>query len=136
MMPCHAGRGGHRLVNLEKFSGVANRRDLGQQWSGGARPVGKTRPEGGVCMVDEKIKVRVTESNEHIEVLVLKKSSDSIQVVLGKGVHSVRCELLPTRTGQAYAGRVMGREIVYERSREQVQADIDRLNPRLKRSRP
>jgi hypothetical protein len=24
----------------------------------------------------------------------------------------------------------MGREIVYERSREQVQADIDRLNPR------
>jgi hypothetical protein len=23
----------------------------------------------------------------------------------------------------------MGREIVYERSREQVQADIDRLNP-------
>ena len=29
----------------------------------------------------------------------------------------------------------MGREIVYERSREQVQADIDRLNPRLKKSR-
>ena len=87
-------------------------------------------------MVDEKIKVRVTESGEHIEVTVLKKSADSIQVVLGKGVHSVRCELLPTRTGQAYAGKVMGREIVYERGREQVQADIDRLNPRLKRFRP
>jgi hypothetical protein len=29
----------------------------------------------------------------------------------------------------AYSGSVMGREIVYERSREQVQADIDRLNP-------
>jgi hypothetical protein len=29
----------------------------------------------------------------------------------------------------------MGREIVYERSREQVQADIDRLNPNLRKSR-
>ena len=29
----------------------------------------------------------------------------------------------------------MGREIVYERSREQVQADLDRLDPRLKKSR-
>jgi hypothetical protein len=27
----------------------------------------------------------------------------------------------------------MGREIVYERSREQVQADIDRLNPNMRR---
>jgi hypothetical protein len=27
----------------------------------------------------------------------------------------------------------MGREIVYERSREQVQADIDRLNPALRK---
>jgi hypothetical protein len=26
----------------------------------------------------------------------------------------------------------MGREIVYERSREQVQTDIDRLNPALR----
>lgn len=86
-------------------------------------------------MKDEIIKVRVTESGEHIEVVVLKKRADSIQVVLGKGVHSVPCDLLPTRTGRAYAGRVMGREIVYERSREQVQADIDRLNPKLRRSR-
>jgi hypothetical protein len=28
----------------------------------------------------------------------------------------------------------MGREIVYERSREQVKADIDRLNPTLRQS--
>jgi hypothetical protein len=27
----------------------------------------------------------------------------------------------------------MGREIVYERSREQVKADIDRLNPNLRK---
>jgi hypothetical protein len=87
-------------------------------------------------MRDEKIKVRVTESGEHIEVVVLKKRANAITVVLGKGVHNVQCELLPTRTGRAYSGRVMGREIVYERSREQVEADIDRLNPRLKRSRP
>ncbi len=48
---------------------------------------------------------------------------------------NVTCDLTPTRTGQAYAGSVMGREIVYERSREQVQADIDRLNPDLRRPR-
>jgi hypothetical protein len=80
-------------------------------------------------MNDEKISVRVTESGQTMEVVVLSKRAERIQVVLGEGVHSVRCELTPTRTGQAYAGSVMGREIVYERSRQQVQADIDRLNP-------
>ena len=86
-------------------------------------------------MAEETIKVRVTESGDEIEVVVLNKRADRIQVVLGKGVHSVPCELLPTRTGRAYAGKAMGREIVYERSREEVQADIDRLNPKLKKSR-
>jgi hypothetical protein len=71
-----------------------------------------------------------------IEVVVLSKHPDRIQVVLGTGVHNVSCDLAPTRNGLAYAGRVRGREIVYERSRQQVQADIDRLNPTLKRSRP
>jgi hypothetical protein len=80
-------------------------------------------------MNDEKITVRVTETGQTMEVVVLSKRAERIQVVLGEGVHSVRCELTPTRTGQAYAGSVMGREIVYERSRQQVQADIDRLNP-------
>ena len=78
---------------------------------------------------DEKIMVRVTESGQTMEVVVLNKRAERIQVVLGEGVHSVKCDLTPTRTGQAYAGSVMGREIVYERSRGQVQADIDRLNP-------
>ena len=41
---------------------------------------------------------------------------------------------LHRRTGQAYVGSVMGREIVYERSREQVQADIDKLNPLVRKS--
>ena len=86
-------------------------------------------------MKEETIKVRVTESGDLIDVVVLKKRVDLIQVVLGQGVHNVTCDLTPTRTGQAYAGSVMGREIVYERSKDQVQADIDRLNPQLKRPR-
>lgn len=86
-------------------------------------------------MKDETISVRNTESGDLLDVVVLKKRADLIQVVIGEGVHNVTCDLTPTRTGQAYAGSIMGREIVYERSREQVQADIDRLNPDLKRPR-
>ena len=83
----------------------------------------------------EKIKVRVTETGHTLELVVLEKRPERIQVVLGEGVHSVRCDLVPTRNGRAYTGTVRGREIVYERSREQVQADIDRLNPALKKTR-
>ena len=86
-------------------------------------------------MNPEKIKVRNTDSGQLLEVVVLSKRADVIEVVLGEGVHNVKCTLTPTRTGQAYAGKIMGREIVYERSREQVQADIDRLNPNLRKSR-
>ena len=85
-------------------------------------------------MNDEKIKVRVTQTGQTMDVVVLSKRADRIEVVLGEGVHSVRCALTPTRTGQAYAGSVMGREIVYERGREQVQSDIDRLNPNVRKS--
>ena len=86
-------------------------------------------------MTDEKIKVRVTSTGQTLEVVVFSKRPEVITVVLGEGVHSVRCSLTPTRNGFAYAGSAMGREIVYERSREQVQGDIDRLDPRLKKSR-
>jgi hypothetical protein len=85
-------------------------------------------------MDTEKIKVRVTQTGQTLDVVVFSKRADSVQVVLGEGVHSVKCEMTPTRNGLAYAGSVMGREIVYERSREQVQADIDRLNPHLPQS--
>jgi hypothetical protein len=85
-------------------------------------------------MNDEKIRVRVTETGQTMDVVVLSKRADRIEVVLGEGVHSVRCALTPTRTGLAYAGSVMGREIVYERGREQVQGDIDRLNPTMRKS--
>lgn len=84
-------------------------------------------------MDTEKIKVRITESGQTMDVVVLSKRADRIQVVLGQGVHSVRCEMTPTRNGLAYAGTVMGREITYERTPKQVQADIDRLNPVMRR---
>ena len=86
-------------------------------------------------MDTEKIKVRVTETGHTLDLVVFDKRPDRIQVVLGEGVHSVRCDLVPTRNGRAYTGTVRGREIVYERSREQVQADIERLNPALKKPR-
>ena len=86
-------------------------------------------------MNDEKLKLRVTESGQTIEVVVLNKRAERIEVVIGEGAHNVRCTLTPTRNGLAYAGSVMGREIVYERSREQVQADIDRVNPAVRKPR-
>lgn len=85
-------------------------------------------------MNDEKIPV-VTESGQKLEVVVLNKRADRITVVLGEGPHSVKCDLMPTRNGLAYAGSVMGRELVYSRSKEQVQADIDRLNPHVRDGR-
>jgi len=84
-------------------------------------------------MNDERIKVK-TETGQVLEVVVLTKRPESITVVLGEGVHSVKCTLSPTRNALAYVGSVMGREIVYERSRDQVKADIDRLNPNIRGS--
>ena len=81
----------------------------------------------------EKIQVRLTETGQTLDVVVFSKRPERIEIVIGEGVHNVRGDLTPTRNGLAYAGSVRGREIVYERSRQQVQADIDRLNPNLKR---
>jgi hypothetical protein len=83
----------------------------------------------------DTITVEVTESGQSMQVVVLHKRPDRIEVVIGKGVHSVQCELTPTRNGQAYVGTVMGREIVYRHSRDQVQAELDKANPALKKSR-
>jgi hypothetical protein len=85
-------------------------------------------------MNDEKIKVR-TETGQTLEVVVLSKRADRIQVVLGEGIHNVKCELAPTRNGLAYAGSVMGRELVYERSRAQVEADLAIRNPTVGKPR-
>ena len=86
-------------------------------------------------MQNETITVTNTESGTTMDVVVLYKRADSITIVIGEGIHNVQCELTPTRNGQAYAGSVMGREMVYQRSREDVQADLDRINPALKQSR-
>ncbi len=87
-------------------------------------------------MNDEKIKITVTETGKSLDVVVLSKHADRIQVVLGEGVHSVRCDLTPTRSGLAYVGKAMGREIVYQRSRAQVQAEIDRISQAMHKARP
>jgi hypothetical protein len=74
-------------------------------------------------MDDEKIKVLV-ESDQRLEVGVSSKKTDAIWIILGEGIHNVKCKLTPTRNGLAYAGSVLGREIIYECSVEQVRADI------------
>ncbi len=86
-------------------------------------------------MESEKIEVRATDSGNTLEVIVFSKRVDRIEVVLGEGIHNVKCVLTPTRNRLAYAGTAMGREIVYERTPEQVQADIDRLNPNIRKPR-
>jgi hypothetical protein len=86
-------------------------------------------------MNPEKIKIRM-ENGQTMDVVVLSKRVSGIEVVLGEGVNNVKCTLSPTRNGLAYAGSVMGRDIIYERSREQVQSDIAMLNPTLRKARP
>jgi len=82
----------------------------------------------------EKITLRM-ENGQTLEVVVLSKRANAIQVVIGEGIHNVKCELTPTRMGLSYAGSIMGRELVYERSRAQVEADIELLNPALRKPR-
>jgi hypothetical protein len=86
-------------------------------------------------MQDEIITVTNTESGQTMDVVVLNKHVNKITVVIGKGIHNVQCDLIPTKYKQSYAGSVMGREIIYHRSCEQVQADLDFVNPALKVSR-
>lgn len=80
-------------------------------------------------MQDEMITVRITESEKTLEVLVYHKTERSIEVMVGEGVHSTKCVLSPTSNSLAYAGSVMGREIVYERSPQQVHDDIEDAKP-------
>jgi hypothetical protein len=76
-------------------------------------------------MTDAKIKVQV-EGSQILEVVVSDKTVDAIWIVLGEGVHNVKCKLTPTRNSLAYAGSVMGREIIYHRSVAKVKEDIAR----------
>ena len=83
-------------------------------------------------MNNEKITVRHTETGKTMEVVVFSKRAEAIEVVIGEGMHNVKCVLTPTRNGMAYAGSIMGREIVYERSRDKVKADIEMANPHVR----
>ncbi len=84
-----------------------------------------TEDDRGLFMSEQKIEVRITETNKTMQVTVFSKQVHKIEVMLGEGIHSVKCELLPNATGNAYVGSAMGREIVYECSSEQVQQDVD-----------
>jgi len=64
------------------------------------------------------------ENGDEIEVVVLTMRPDLIQVVLGEGAHSIKCDLKPNRLGSAYVGTVMGREVVYRRATDDVTAEI------------
>lgn len=76
-------------------------------------------------MHNEKIKLQ-TESGQTIEAVVTDKRADAIFIALGEGIHNVKCKLLPTRNGLAYAGSVMGRELIYARSVQEVKGDLAR----------
>jgi hypothetical protein len=68
------------------------------------------------------------ENGNVMDVVVFSKRANLIEVVLGEGVHSVKCELKPTKNGLAYVGNIMGREIIYDRSTAEVQEDLDKEN--------
>ncbi len=74
-------------------------------------------------MADAKIKVQV-EGNQILEVVVSDKAVDAIWIILGEGLNNVKCKLTPTRNSLAFAGSIMGREIIYQRSVAEVKADI------------
>jgi len=82
-------------------------------------------------MESEKIKLK-TEAGQSIEVVVLSKHADRIEVVIGE---SVRCSLTPTRNQLAYVGNVRGREVTYERSRAEVEAELAKRDPNRRRRR-
>ena len=49
-------------------------------------------------MENEKINITTTETGQTMDVVVLSKRADCIQVVIGEGVHSVSCDMTPTRS--------------------------------------
>src|SRR5512138_2808621 len=66
-----------------------------------------------------------------LDAVVLSMRPDRIHVILGEGTHSIFCELKPTADAHAYVGNAMGRDVVYDRSRAQVEADIAKRAPHL-----
>jgi hypothetical protein len=77
----------------------------------------------------EKIRVQA-ESGQNLDVVVTSMKADAIWILIGEGEHSSKCKLEPTRNGLAYAGSIMGREIIYDRSVKDVQKEIARSGPK------
>ncbi len=86
-------------------------------------------------MQNETIKVTNTESGMEMDVVVFSKRADQITIIIGEGVHSVQCDLMPTKYKNSYAGSVLGREMIYHRSVEDVQAELNSADPHMKKSR-
>jgi hypothetical protein len=82
-------------------------------------------------MESEKIPLK-TETGQTIEAVVLSKHADRIDVVIAE---SVRCSLTPTRNQRAYVGSIRGREVTYERSRADVEAELAKRDPHRRRFR-
>jgi hypothetical protein len=79
-------------------------------------------------MSEERIKVRVTTTGQTLDVVVLSRRADAIEVVLGEGVHSVRCRLTPTRTEWPMPEMRWAAKSCNERARGEVAAELERLN--------
>jgi len=60
-------------------------------------------------MVSEKIRVRITEFGQRIEVVLFSRHASSIPMLIGAGEHSMKCTLNPTRNEMAHAGSIIGR---------------------------
>lgn len=73
----------------------------------------------------DKITVQ-TETGQSLDVIVTSIKADAIWILIGEGPHSSKCKLEPTRNSLAYAGSIMGREIIYERSVKGVREEIAR----------
>ncbi len=71
----------------------------------------------------DKIKVEL-ETGQTIEVVVTSISAAAIWILIGEGPHSSKCKLEPTRNSLAYAGSVIGREVIYQRSVQDVQEEL------------
>jgi hypothetical protein len=72
----------------------------------------------------EVITLHTKSGDQTFDALVLSKRADRIQIMLHEGAHSAFCELKPTADALAYVGTSLGREIFYEHSRAEVEADI------------
>lgn len=74
----------------------------------------------------DKIKIE-TEAGQTLDVVVTSFSAEAIWILIGDGPHNSKCKLEPTRNGLAFAGSVMGREIIYRRSVKDVRDELAKI---------